>query len=136
MPEQTITIGNKQFDVACQPGEEHYLEAAAKMLDAEAQTLLSQIGRVPSERMLLMAGLMLADKTAAAEDRQRLAENEVAALKSELRALRERPEPAPEPETVQVAVVPDEVTSAMAELAARAEALAEHIDRQGRAEGS
>ena len=134
MPEQTITIGNKQFDVACQPGEEHYLEAAAKMLDAEAQTLLSQIGRVPSERMLLMAGLMLADKTAAAEDRQRLAENEVAALKSELRALRERP--APEPETVQVAVVPDEVTSAMAELAARAEALAEHIDRQGRAEGS
>ena len=134
MPEQTITIGNKQFDVACQPGEEHYLEAAAKMLDAEAQTLLSQIGRVPSERMLLMAGLMLADKTAAAEDRQRLAENEVAALKSELRALRARP--APEPETVQVAVVPDELTSAMAELAARAEALAEHIDRQGRSEGS
>jgi len=69
MPEQTITIGHKEFAVACQPGEEQFLLAAAAMLDAEARTLLSQIGRVPAERMLLMSGLMLADKTAAVEDK-------------------------------------------------------------------
>jgi hypothetical protein len=55
MPEETITIGGKNFEVACQPGEEHFLQAAARMLDAEARTLLAQIGRLPEARMLLMA---------------------------------------------------------------------------------
>jgi cell division protein ZapA len=67
MPEVVITIGGRQFEVACQVGEEQYLHSAAKMLDTEAQTLASQIGRIPEPRMLLMAGLMLADKTAAME---------------------------------------------------------------------
>lgn len=133
MSEQTITIGNKEFQVACQPGEEQYLQAAARMLDTEARTLLSQIGRLPSERMLLMSGLMLADKTAAAEDRLRVAENEIAALKSELQALRERP--APKPECVEVPVVPAELTDAMSELAARAEALADDIEARAERSG-
>ena len=62
MPEVQITIGDRQFEVACNAGEEDYLHAAARMLDEEAAVLASQIGRVPEARMLLMAGLMLADK--------------------------------------------------------------------------
>ena len=61
MPEITIFIGGRNFEVACQAGEEQYLQAAAKMLDDEAQTLSDQVGRMPEARMLLMAGLMLAD---------------------------------------------------------------------------
>ena len=68
MPEVEIEIGGRTFEVACQEGEEHYLKAAAKMLDEEASVLTAQIGRIPEARMLLMAGLMLADKTAALED--------------------------------------------------------------------
>ena len=68
MPEVTITIGGRSFDVACQPGEEHFLHAAAGMLDGEARVLSDQIGRLPESRMLLMAGLMLADKTAGLEE--------------------------------------------------------------------
>lgn len=131
MSEQTITIGNKEFQVACQPGEEQFLHAAAGMLDAEARTLLSQIGRVPTERMLLMAGLMLADKIAAAEDNLRAAESTAEALRAEVEALRNRPAPAAE--RVEVPVVPQEVTDAMAELAARAEALADEVE--GKAAG-
>jgi len=74
MPEVTIEIGGKGFEVACQAGEEQYLQAAAKMLDTEARTLIDQIGRLPESRMLLMSGLMLADKTAGAEDRVRALE--------------------------------------------------------------
>ena len=33
MPEVTISIGGRNFDVACQDGEEQYLHSAAKMLD-------------------------------------------------------------------------------------------------------
>ena len=61
MPEVTIRIGGRAFDVSCQEGEESYLHAAARMLDDEAQVLSDQIGRMPEARMLLMAGLMLAD---------------------------------------------------------------------------
>ena len=30
MPEVTIEIGGRQFEVACQDGEEHYLRSAGK----------------------------------------------------------------------------------------------------------
>ncbi|MDX1786312.1 MAG: cell division protein ZapA, partial [Roseovarius sp.] len=68
MPDVDIEIGGRTFQVSCQEGEEHYLQAAAKMLDDEASVLTAQVGRIPETRMLLMAGLMLADKTAALED--------------------------------------------------------------------
>lgn len=68
MPEVTIVIGGRNFEVACREGEEHFLASAAAMLDEEARTLQDSIGRVPESKMLLMAGLMLADKTAALEE--------------------------------------------------------------------
>ena len=71
MPELDITIGGRTFLVACQPGEEHFLRSAAAMLDSEAQVLVGQMGRMTDARLLLMAGLMLADKTAALEDELR-----------------------------------------------------------------
>ena len=71
MPDVDIMIGGRTFQVACQPGEEHFLLAAAKMLDAEAQPLVTQMGRLPESRMLLMASLMLADRMAAMDDELR-----------------------------------------------------------------
>ncbi|MCC5968444.1 MAG: cell division protein ZapA [Pararhodobacter sp.] len=125
MPEETITIGGKEFEVACQEGEEHFLHSAAKMLDTEARTLMDQIGRLPEARMLLMAGLMLADKTAGTEDRLRVQEQELEAARAEIVRLRSA-----EPARVEVPVIPDEVAESMAELAARAEALAEQIEEK------
>ncbi|MFA7432548.1 MAG: cell division protein ZapA [Gemmobacter sp.] len=115
MPELEITIGGRPFRVACQPGEEDFLRAAAAMLDAEAGPLLAQMGRMPEARLLLMAGLMLADRTAAVEDQLRVAQARVAELESR---------PAPEPRQVSVPVLPAGVRESMAELAARTEALA------------
>ena len=33
MPDVTIKIGDRSFEVACQEGEEHFLQSAAAMLD-------------------------------------------------------------------------------------------------------
>ena len=132
MPEVDITIGGRSFTVACQEGEEHYLTAAAGMLDAEASVLSAQIGRLPEARMLLMSGLMLADKTAGMEEQLRAAEDKLAAQEAELERLRSAP--APDPERVEVAVIPDSVGESMAEIAARAEALAARIEEQAAAE--
>ncbi|MCC1482033.1 cell division protein ZapA [Roseibaca sp. Y0-43] len=128
MPEQVITIGNKDFEVACQPGEEQFLLAAAAMLDAEARTLLEQIGRVPAERMLLMSGLMLADKTAAVEDKLKEAEAQIDSMREEISRLHARPA-----QKVEVPVVPQDLTDALSELAARAEAVAEDMESRASA---
>lgn len=128
MPEVTIHIGGRGFDVSCQDGEETFLQAAAKMLDDEAQVLSDQIGRMPESRMLLMAGLMLADKTAATDDKVTALEAKLAEVEAELQTLRNAP--APEPERVEVAVVPPSVTDTLAELAARAEALASVVEEK------
>lgn len=121
MPEVTVSIGGREFQVACQAGEEHFLRAAAAMLNAEAEPLVQQMGRLPEGRMLLMAGLMLADKTAALEDELRQA-------KSKLEALEARPAPAAE--RVEVPVIPPQLKETLAEIAARAEALADRVDEK------
>lgn len=123
MPEVSVTIGGKAFAVACQPGEEHFLRAAAAMLDAEAQPLMAQLGRLPEARMLLMAGLMLADKTAGVEDELRQARARIAELEAQ---------PAPDPVRIEVPVIPPQLCETLAEIAARTEALAAAIEeRQG-----
>ena len=121
MPEVTISIGGREFEVACQSGEEHFLRTAAAMLDAEASVLLGQIGRMPEGRMLLMAGLMLADKTAAVED-------ELRSLRARVAELEARPVA-----TRDVAVIPTQVNETLAEIAARAEAMAARVEEQLRA---
>ena len=127
MPEVQITIGGRSFDVACQEGEENYLFTAAKMLDDEAQVLSDQVGRLPEARMLLMAGLMLADKTASVEDKVNEVRAELAEREAELAGLRNA---AMEPERIEVPVVPQQVVESLAEMAARAEALAAEVEEK------
>ena len=146
MPEIEIHIGGRPFSVACQAGEEPFLQAAARMLDTEASVILGQIGRMPSERMLLMAGLMLADKTAGLEEDLQKAQETIAARERALADAEQRladrarrisdleTAPPPDPEQFSVPVIPSSVTDSLAELAARAEALAlelEEDDSQG-----
>ena len=121
MPDIDITIGGRTFQVSCQKGEEHFLRSAAQLLDTEAQPLVTQMGRLPETRMLLMAGLMLADKTAAVEDENR-------ALKAKLAEIEARP--APEREKVEVPVVPPGLVETLAEIAARAESLADSVEER------
>ena len=111
MPEVEIKIGGRAFEVFCQDGEEHYLHSAAKMLDDEASVLAGQIGRLPEARMLLMAGLMLADKTAGLEDKLREAEARMAEKEAEIARLSSRP--APEPQKMTTSSLPPPTASRM-----------------------
>lgn len=124
MAELEITIGGRSFMVACQEGEEHFLRTAAAMLDTEAQPLVTQMGRLPEARMLLMAGLMLADRTASVEDQLRVLKARVEELENT---------PAPEPLRVEIPVIPQQIPETLAEIAARAEALAAKVEDKARA---
>ena len=116
MPEVDIHIGGRAFQVACQPGEEHFLRAAAKLLDNEAQPLVQQMGRMPESRMLLMASLMLADRMAALEDELRLAKSQAATLQAQAAG--------------EVRQVPPAVVDTLGEIAARVEALAQAVEER------
>jgi len=118
MPEVTIEIGGRAFEVACQDGEQKYLQAAARLLDGEASVLTDQIGRMPESRMLLMAGLMLADKTAGLEERLERAEQELAQLRNGGAEVRE----------VRVEVVPPSVQAALTEAVRQAQAVADQLE--------
>ena len=128
MPDIAVTIGGREFTVACQEGEEHFLQAAAGMLDREAAAIVGATGRIPADRMLLMAGLLLADRTAAMEDRVREAEDKLARRDALISELQDRP--APPPERIEVPVIPENVTDALAELTAQAEAVAAEIEEK------
>ncbi|WP_193141098.1 MULTISPECIES: cell division protein ZapA [unclassified Meridianimarinicoccus] len=124
MPEVTIKIGGRSFDVACQDGEQEFLHSAAKLLDDEISVMADQLGRVPEARMLLMAGLLLADKTLSVQASTETLKAEIAELKSQVATLESRPA-----ERVEVPVIPAAVGDGLAELAARAEALAEEMEQ-------
>lgn len=126
MPDMTVKIGGRDYTVACREGEEHFLQSAARMLDAEAQTLIDQIGRMPEARMLLMAGLMLADRTAGMDDQVRVAQERAAAAEQQLSDLRKMSHSTPD--QIKVAAVPAQVEETMAMIAARAEELAERVE--------
>ena len=119
MPEVDIHIGGRTFQVACQEGEEHFLQSAAKLLDTEAQTLADAIGRVPETRMLLMAGLMLADKTAGLEEELRACERKLAESSANMAPV------AAAPQRVEVPVIPDGLVASLADIADKAEDVAE-----------
>ena len=115
MPTVEFNIGHKSYELSCQEGEERLLRRAAAILDTEARAILEQAGRMPEPRLLLLAGLMLADRMSSTEDRAAAAERELARLKAN-------------PPRIEVPVIPSGIAEAMAEIAARAEALADRAE--------
>lgn len=90
MPEIKITVGGRAYTVACQPGEELHLQSAADQLNKEAETVLASAGQVPEGQLLLMSGLMLADKMVSDGDREQYAEKQIEDLTAKLRSAEER----------------------------------------------
>ncbi|CAM3264555.1 cell division protein ZapA [Paracoccus nototheniae] len=119
MADVDFTIGHKEYRVGSADGEERLLQRAAGILDGEARQILEQAGRVPEARLLLLAGLMLADRFAVLEERAEKAERLVNRLQQN-------------PPRVEVPVIPADLREAMAEMAARAESLADRLEDQQR----
>lgn len=107
----TFSVGHKEYTLQAQDGEERLLRRAGALLDEEAQKIIDQAGRMPEPRLLLLAGLMLADRCNTMEDRALASERELTRIR-----------------TAASGMVASEVQDSMAELAARAEALAQKAE--------
>lgn len=132
MPQIEIIVGGRSFEVACQVGEEPFLQSAAALLDAEASAISEQIGRMPEARMLLMAGLLLADKASGLEDRLAAAQARLAELEAQIAAgptTVEVPVEVPVEVRIEVPVIPAEVRQLFADIAEEAESLAQAVSQ-------
>ncbi|MGG7565751.1 cell division protein ZapA [Rhodovulum sp. DZ06] len=67
MADLEVQIGARKYRVACEDGQEPHLEAVAARLRQEADALLSQFSNLSETRLLLMSGLLVADRLRAVE---------------------------------------------------------------------
>ncbi len=116
MPDLSITVCGREFTISCGEGEEQHLQAAAALLDAEACALVKQDGRLTELRMLLLAGLVLADRSAGLQRDLRIERERVREL--EKLSVSPRDMRMPEP------AAPEAVVESLSEIAAQAESLA------------
>ena len=64
MTELEISIGGRSFSVACDNEEQEKVRQAAALINEEADTIQTQLGRLPESKMLLLSALMIADRLA------------------------------------------------------------------------
>ena len=128
MPNLSIKIGGRSFSLSCQPGEEVFLEMAASMLNTEALSLADQSERMPESQMLLMSGLLLADRTVSIEEKLKVAEKKITDLEAAL--ISAHPEIGNKVEKIKVPVVPPALLQSLAELSARAESAADSLEEK------
>jgi len=76
--------------------------------------------------MLLMSALMLADKTTALQERLTDAEKLLAKTRVELEQLKNAP--AHEAKTIEVPIIPPQIGDSLADIATRAERLAQRLE--------
>ena len=62
MTELEISIGGRIFSGACDNEEQEKVKEAAALLNEEADSIQSQLGRLPESKMLLLSALMIADR--------------------------------------------------------------------------
>ena len=87
MADLKILIGGRNFNISCNLGEEMAARESAKLLNDEAELLLSQLGRLPEDKMLLLSGLLLGDKIKALMEVQGALEETLRATQTKLNEL-------------------------------------------------
>ena len=62
MPSVQIAVNGRNYEVACDAGQEQHLRELARSLDGRIRQLIKSAGPASEGRLLLMAGLLIADE--------------------------------------------------------------------------
>lgn len=62
MGQVVVQVNGRPYTMQCNDGEEEHLSELAQLLDQEVATIQRGVGQVGDTRLLLMAGLVIADK--------------------------------------------------------------------------
>lgn len=96
MPEVDVVINGRDYRVACEVGQEARLGELAHQVDDRIRELVTTLGNVGDDRLLVMASLLIADEladaAAALSSGAAQAEEREAAVAEEIEALARRVE--------------------------------------------
>ena len=62
MPELTVEINGREYQVACDDGQEEHLTKLARFVDKKMGELVGAVGQIGDARLLVMTGLLIADE--------------------------------------------------------------------------
>ena len=62
MAQITVTINGREYEIACDDGQEAHLIHLAEFVDQRVQELIAAVGQVGDARLLVMANLLVADE--------------------------------------------------------------------------
>jgi cell division protein ZapA len=82
MPLVNVLVNGRAYTVACDAGEEDHLRELGEFLDKRVRELSATVGQVADARLLLMAGLVIADELSDAMAKLDERNKELTALKS------------------------------------------------------
>lgn len=82
MSNVVVTVADRPYTMQCPDGEEAHLQELAALLDAEVMRIRQSVGAIGDIRLLVMAGLMVADRLSEAA-------HKVEALEDQIKGLRE-----------------------------------------------
>lgn len=90
MPTVVVRVNDRPYNMVCDEGEEEHLAELASLLENEVTKLKKTFGQVGDSRLLLMAGLVVADKLDETVRRIEALEGEIEGLKDARTAAVER----------------------------------------------
>jgi cell division protein ZapA len=90
MSHVTVTIGGRQYRMACEGEQESHLTALAADLDRRIEKLRESFGEIGDQRLLVMAALMVADELAEARRKLHQLEQQLEKLQDACSAAADR----------------------------------------------
>jgi cell division protein ZapA len=66
MAQVEVSINNRAYRISCDDGQEDHLRELGTFLDRKVGELVTSVGQVGDARLLVMAGLLIADELAEA----------------------------------------------------------------------
>lgn len=115
MGQVTVTVNGRNFTVACDNGQEDHVAELAAYLDHHVQQLSDSLGAVGDARLMMLAGIMVADELSDTVAKLEELEAEVESLRANQQALSAQTSDF----EVQAVQVIDGITARIEEISAR-----------------
>ena len=113
MANVVVTVADRPYTMQCPDGEEDHLRELATLLDTEVARIKSSVGSIGDIRLLVMSGLMVADRLSESMQKIEALEEQVQGLRESRNLLQ-----------TQMKTLETNLTTQMEMAAARLEALA------------
>jgi cell division protein ZapA len=81
MANVVVTVADRPYTMQCPDGEEEHLRELARLLDTEVTRIKSSVGSIGDIRLLVMSGLMVADRLSEAIHKIEALEDQVNGLR-------------------------------------------------------